>query len=235
MYKSRSCSRHQSNPLHKHGGAGAAETGDAEDVQADTSDYEDAWINNPERHFILQLGETGGRHWRTLETAVRSVINKRKIPSSNVYGEYYNTHPSSIFQLPTGSSFSSLTKKDRLDLCIHGTRLGPLDGGNAEHAPVNYTARLVAERLSQYGLKEVGVLRLDSCNVGIGVYLQQLKSALTEKGIKCGFICAPNGVLQSRHLPIIGKRPVFRAKFWEPWNVTKGNMEVRFPGTKYDF
>lgn len=193
------------------------------------------WTNDPRHHFILQLGATGGHRWRMFETYARSSMKKRGMSDRNLFGEYSGIRPTAFFNHLTSSSFSKLTINDRLDIVIHGSVYGPVDGGDEQHLPVQYCAYDVAKRLLSYGLKEVGVLRLDSCNVGSGAFLSQLKLAFMNLDIKVGYLCAPNGLLQARHMPFSGVRPVYRFKFWEPWNVVKGNVDVRFPGTKYDF
>lgn len=193
------------------------------------------WTADPTRHFILQLGETGGRKWELFESYMRSSIKKRGMPEGNLFCEYSKIRPTSFSNYPEISSFSALTTNDRLDIVIHGSIYGPVDDGDDAYLPTNYTAKAVAERLLSCGLKEIGVLRLDSCHVGAGAYLHQLKQALTGVGIKFGYLSAPNGYLQAWHMPFSGVRPVYRLKFWEPWHVIKGNVDVRFPGTKYDF
>lgn len=65
----------------------------------------------------------------------------------------------------------------------------------------HFSPKQLAEKLQSYGLKEVGVLRLDSCNVGDGDYLVRLKKELDLLNIKVGYLSAPNGYLQATHLP----------------------------------
>lgn len=193
------------------------------------------WTTNPARHYILQLGDTGGHRWKLLESYIWSSIKKRGMPEGNLFCEFSKIRPTSFSNHPENSSFSALTINERLDIVIHGSIYGPSDCGDDIYLPTNYTAHAVAQRLLSYGLKEIGVLRLDSCHVGAGAYLHQLKQALTGVGIKFGYLCAPNGYLQAYHMPFSGVRPVYRLKFWEPWHVIKGNVDVRFLGTKYDF
>lgn len=120
-----------------------------------------------------------------------------------------------------------------LDLVIHGSARGPSDSSGNGKEFTNYTAFLIAQKLKGYGLKEVGVLRLDSCNVGSGFFLKALKSQLEKADISFGYLSSPKGLLQAKHLPLTEKRPIYQLKFWEPWNTIKGNLDISFPNTKY--
>jgi hypothetical protein len=208
--------------------SGPKSNGEAEEVTGSST-----WSSNPRRHYILQLGETGGANWEDFEKYASSSMKKRRIPPSNVFGELATTRSSQLFQQPDATSLAHLTAQDRLDLAIHGSRLGPSDSGGGIQQFTNYTPKLLVDKLKSYGLREIGVLRLDSCNVGTGYYLTSLKAELDKKGIKVGYLGSPNGYLLIGHLPLLKKRPVFQFRFWDPWNVMKGNLDVTFPGTKY--
>jgi hypothetical protein len=222
MFSTRSTSRRMSSMSR------TESNGEDEEVEGSST-----WSSNPRRHYILQLGETGGANWEVFESYASGSMKKRGIPPSNVFGELATTRNSRLFRQPNAKSLAHLTAQDRLDLAIHGSRLGPSDSGGGVQRFTNYTAKLLVEKLQSYGLREVGVLRLDSCNVGSGHYLTALKAELERVGIKAGYLSSPNGYLLGAHLPLLGKRPVFQLKFWDPWNVMKGNLDVTFPGTKY--
>lgn len=179
------------------------------------------------KRFILQIGSSGGEKWKQFETYAKSSMAKHHIPEENVFGELNDLRGSTLLQKPLANTLSSLTLNDRLDLPVHGSSNGPSDVG------VGISAKQLAKKLSGYGLKKVGVIRLDSCNVGDGFYLVELKKALHAEGIEFGYLSAPNGYLQIPHLPFLNIRPVWQMRFWDPWHTVKGNADVNFAHSKY--
>lgn len=82
----------------------------------DEKSIDESWVNNPERHYILQLGGWGGKKWKLFEEYAKSSMDKRQIPQGNVYGELTEHRDTKLFNAPKTNSFTHLTKRDRLDL-----------------------------------------------------------------------------------------------------------------------
>lgn len=203
------------------------------------------WTNTPAKHYVVQIGQHGGLHPAQFDKYAKSTINKRNIPYDNLFGEMANNQTDTVFNTPQINSLASLDALSRLDVVVHGNRNSPFEARefyqiNEEGRLVKareetlFTANVMAEKLAAMGLKQVGVLRLDSCNVGAGAYLQQLKAALRKLNISVGYLAAPNGYLQDVHIPFTATRPVYSWRFWEDsWTVVKGNLDVEFSGTRY--
>ncbi|WP_434634621.1 hypothetical protein [Chromobacterium sp. CV08] len=186
------------------------------------------------KRYVFQIGDTGGRNWTLFDDYAKSSMAKHGIPQENVFGELSATRPTSLLNPPQSNTLSQLTLNDRLDIPVHGSITGPSDPGDlGVGRPQHFSPKQLAEKLQSYGLKQVGVLRIDSCNVGDGDYLVRLKKELDKLNIKVGYLSAPNGYLQATHLPFLHIRPVWQTKFWNPWNVVEGNAKVDFKGTKY--
>lgn len=92
------------------------------------------------------------------------------------------------------NQLADLTFDDRLDIVAHGNPYGPVSIGNID-IETSISPRGLVEQLKAQGLRQVGVLKLQSCNVGGGFYLPALSSELQRAGIDVGFISAPKGYL----------------------------------------
>ncbi|WGK60086.1 hypothetical protein [Pantoea sp. SS70] len=203
------------------------------------------WTNNPTKHYIVQIGEYGGANPKFFDMYARSTIRKRKLPQENLFGEMVRNYESTIFNSPEKNSLMHLNSLSRLDVVIHGYRNFPIDvrvvnrindeGKNVKaRKGTLIPASVMAEKLVAMGLRQVGVLRLDSCNVGTGEYLYELRYALRALGVNVGYLAAPNGYLGVYHHPLTTLRPVYHWKFWDKhWTVIKGNLSVEFFGTRY--
>ncbi|WP_146745739.1 hypothetical protein V1599_20760 [Enterobacter sp. ECC-175] len=217
-----------------------------EESNSDNQSCRSDWTNTPAKHYVVQIGQYGGLHPAQFDKYAKSTVKKRNIPYDNFFGEMANNHNNTIFNSPEADSLASLDVFSRLDVVVHGNRNSPFEArefyqtneqGRSVKAreETQFTAKVMAEKLAAMGLKNVGVLRLDSCNVGAGAYLQQLRAALRDLDIRVGYLAAPNGYLQDVHIPFTATRPVYSWRFWEDrWTVIKGNLDVEFPGTRYN-
>ena len=111
---------------------------------------------------------------------------------------------------------------------------------------------MLAQKLVDAGLKEVGVLKFKSCDVGKERYLEKLKVALDLRDIKVGYISAPTGRYRESRININVAGRAFnlnpfcciRLKTVESGfkivperfglKTIKGNVDISFNGTRYD-
>jgi hypothetical protein len=141
-------------------------------------------------------------------------------------------------------SLKHLTLQDRLDLHAHGSL--------ASHEVANMSPSQMADRLASAGLQETGVLKLQACNAGRGQYLEELGDELNKRNVKIGYLSGPEGLLIDTRL----NAKLFGKEFTVPkWvtakvvqqgtgpsitpesfrtHVVKGNVDVRFRGTRYN-
>jgi hypothetical protein len=105
-----------------------------------------------------------------------------------------------------------------------------------------------AEFLQDAGLRRVGVLKIQGSNVGCGDYVEQLKEALTRRGIEVGYISAYKGYVtftgvafqfkgetHAVNLAWLGGKTVnVVVPSYLMQKVVKGNIDIAFPRTRYD-
>lgn len=186
------------------------------------------WSNNSRKRYIFQIGERGGSNWKDFEDYAKDSMKHNGIPRENIFTEYPKADVNGCYNQPTSNSLAKLDKFCRIDIPVHGNSSGPIDAGKA------ITVAALTKTLMDAGLKEVGVLRLDSCNVGDGPFLFLLQNHFRDKGIKVGYFAAPNGLLNITHLPLTDIRPVWKLPFiGDSWSVRKGTLDIAFPGTRY--
>lgn len=129
-------------------------------------------------------------------------------------------------------------------------------------ADKSHTPKSLAQMLQQLGLKSVGVLKFQSCLVGRGQFLVQLKHELHLRGIQVGYLSGYTGVLLDPRfiVDLCGRKfrldsniglkllfppawPTLFGKGKSVWGifppswcqkVVKGDAHVRFAGTRYD-
>jgi len=219
----------------------------------------DDWTGKPEKKYVLHIGVTGSESPETFEAYACSVKNKLNIPDVNLFSEkeidvnYVETQrrnkmkweekhpgktwsppprPASFYQAPEATSLSHLDKTSRLYVVAHGasTGTGPQEWDSSTGTFDMYTPERLATRLYSYGLREVGVLRIDACYTGQGNYLARLKTALDNKGIKVGYLSAPTGAVTTTNF--LKTRFVFSFND-DAWRIIRGNENVSFDGTKY--
>ncbi|BBO59095.1 hypothetical protein [Mycoavidus sp. B2-EB] len=167
------------------------------------------------------------------------MINPSHVRAINKSGILYkNEFGTPIF--PEEGWLQKVKLADRLDIHGHGN----------EESFSDMSAEELAYALKSAGLNEVGILKLQSCNVGKGdeeSFLYELKGALDGQGVNFGYICGPTGSLTDwrvavetsklniRMPPFVLKKTV---NFFMPaifgLQVVKGNLDIVFPGTRYD-
>jgi RHS repeat-associated protein len=206
---------------------------DAERAGADSASASDVtkWTNAPSKRYVLQIGEGNQHDLTTFNTYVDSTRYVNRIPEGNIFGEIANAFPDSKFTSISTSEapLSVLDKSSRLDIVMHGNRHGGLammveNGRRVERI---VTPRKLAETLKNYGLSEVGVIKLHSCRIGSGAFPKQLSNLLSSYNIQHGFISAPEGYTTIAHF--FNKRLSFPTGI----AVQKGDLDVIFEGTRY--
>ncbi|MCX8565908.1 MAG: hypothetical protein ON057_000635 [Glomeribacter sp. 1016415] len=169
------------------------------------------------------------------------MIDEDHVRTINKSGTLYkNEFGTSIS--PESKLLQKVRLTDRLDIHGHGN----------EKFFSGMPAEELAYALKNAGLSEVGILKLQSCNVGKGKeesFLYEFKDALNSQGINFGYICGPTGYLTDwrfavetakfkcniRGLPFVFKKTVngFMPEIFG-LQVVKGNQDIVFPGTRYN-
>lgn len=204
----------------------------------------------PEKCFILSLDDGN----EVVRTNAKTKALRNKIPPDNCF--YYGTKAP---RNPSGKrldkqSLGQLSIDSRLTLIAHAN-----EGSFARHSPA-----LLALKLRDAGLRKVGILKLEGCNVGSGDYLEQLKDALNKLNVEVGYLSGPTGSHADTDVVMktpFGRKAVdasFPFKLIVPplWphlftshstraltgailpgthlKIVKGNADITFPGTHYD-
>ncbi|WP_176083942.1 hypothetical protein [Martelella sp. HB161492] len=200
------------------------------------------WRRNPDHRHLLRLGATDSDTFRGIALRYR---DEYQVPARNIHSDGaqevdYNkrddwrTNPveraaveGMMKLMPTAKAdtYAHLTSKDRLDITAHGSKQGP----------TSYSADRLAEKLAALGLREIGIIKLQSCHVGAADYPKKLCGALTARGIKVGYISAPKAYLMgaaSNHRLVVNGALIPRIGD-SRFKVVKGNLNVRFAGTRY--
>jgi hypothetical protein len=172
-----------------------------------------------------------------------------RIPPENCF--HYNTRPSGKGRslgtaLHEGALSDIQHLHQRLDIHSHGT----------EFATGQLSAEQLAEKLHHYGVRRVGVLKIQACDVGKGDYLERLRGALHALGIEVGYLCAPTGKMHDVRVIVkvpglapriatgigiqtaprailVGKGIRDVAPETSGLKVIKGTVDIAFPGTRY--
>lgn len=192
------------------------------------------WTSSGKYRHILLLGkglpESLFRHFGESSMS-RYSIPMQNLSSSN---ELVSQALKELFPKAAPNQLSSLTFDHRLDLVAHGNPYGPICANqNGSYAPI--TPVDLARKLYALGLRQVGVLKVQSCNVGGGFYLSKLETELKKVGIDVGFIAAPKGYLAqwpSANAPrtVFSPFPHFGKNSYE---VIRTGLHQGFPGTRY--
>jgi hypothetical protein len=155
----------------------------------------------------------------------------RNVPSQNcfTFAELENDRRSPL---------SRLTLASRLDLIGHGSRT----------CFERKSASTLATDLYSFGLRRVGVIKLQSCDGGLGNYLEHFLQNLNALGIQVGYLSAMKGAASDARkvINISGKDRVVKPFLHGPpksvgsmpeyfgIRTIKGNASTRFSGTRYD-
>ncbi|MQA40745.1 hypothetical protein [Rugamonas aquatica] len=152
----------------------------------------------------------------------------REVPDANVYD---------LLNIEDGQQpLLALTLASRLELTGHGN-IDHFEGSSAEE---------LAQRLYDCGLRAVGVLKINACNAGKDIYLEDLRNELVLKGVQIGYVSGPRGSQSDiRQVGNVGKRRfvygpllfmpkiVGRVPEYFALRVVRGNANIAFPGTRY--
>jgi hypothetical protein len=137
------------------------------------------------------------------------------------------------------SLLSGLTMKSRIDIGAHGN--STLCAG--------LTPKELAEKLANVGLKQVGVIKLNSCFAGRGSYIEQLGHELDKCNIQFGWISGSRDFCGDLRVSAkFGESSYTYSPFALPWHrfsgffvpeglifkALKGNANVDFKGTIYN-
>lgn len=113
----------------------------------------------------------------------------------------------------------SVTENDRIDIFAHAS----------EHMLGKYSPEELADDLKKMSLNRVGVIKFQACYIGRGNWLERARDIFISKGIDFAYMTGPTD-------RIVWNNPL--AKFVRgdrdyAYKVVKGNIEKKFPGTRY--
>ncbi|MBP1313382.1 hypothetical protein J2X56_000609 [Herbaspirillum sp. 1173] len=166
----------------------------------------------------------------------------RRIPKSNRFELEETSYYSEFGELLHEGALSTLDCSCRLDLHGHGNMFMFEDDGPF----------IFACKLKRAGLREVGVIKFQSCRNGKGDFLKEFLEALDQLEIRVGYVSAPiGGLIDGRSVvKIAGREFTYKPAFFMPsklirrkhvllipetfgLKVIKGNIDVKFEGTRY--
>jgi hypothetical protein len=151
---------------------------------------------DPENRYAICMDES--------DTPLRTVTKvhqiEHQIPDDHVFyqGRRANNEGNAPGLPLYSNQLEGITLGDRLTIFAHGNP----DSLN------NMNPAELASMLQQRGLREVGVLKLFSCSVGAGDFLEQLSIELTRRNIRVGYVSGYTTDLQDsqRVVKVMGKR-----------------------------
>ncbi|GLT19593.1 hypothetical protein GCM10007938_33750 [Vibrio zhanjiangensis] len=190
------------------------------------------WVSSGNYRHVLLLGK--GRPESLFRHYGENVKSRYGIPAGNMAsdGDIASYRLSGMFPRASSGQLSSLTFNHRLDIVAHGNPYGPICSDQSGFE-TSLTPSGLARKLFDLGLRQVGVLKIQSCNLGGGFYLGKLDQELKKAGINVGFLAAPKGYLvQLPRLPraVFSPFPNFRPDRYE---VISTGLHQGFPGTRY--
>jgi len=195
-----------------------------------------------QNRFILCMDDSDG--WARSSAAAAAVHGR--VPADNLF--HLNRRAENA-GTPLGTELTTaglggLTLRDRLNIHGHGNHAQVFSGDAA------FSAEQLAEKLVSCGLKEVGVLKFQSCDVGRGEYLKELRDELARRGVAVGYLagytglycdsripfhlCGIRGFVDPCIAPVVLKHGIIPARARKATTVVRGNADVRFPHTLYD-
>lgn len=138
----------------------------------------------PQERFLVSTGQD----WH-IDTIAQNHAAYRRIPQSNRFG-YREIQE-------RGDALSSLTHRSRLDVAAHGTPTHVTVPGRASCFAVG--PERLAQDLHRAGLRDVGVLKLRSCDTGLPggrmSFLERMRDEFERLGVRVGFISGPTGLI----------------------------------------
>lgn len=183
------------------------------------------WLS--QERFILSSDSD-----RVIKDGRKVARNRHSVPKENIFKNFKKTDLRRE-QVVSRKQLSKLTMNSRLDLHGHGSSL------NFEY----FSPQQLAQELKQRGLREVGVIKLQSCSIGCASFPDQFVKELSKLNIRVGYVSSMKGGLSDVCFAInlfgkkfnigIGQVVNCLPKSWMT-RVTKGNVEnVKFFGTRY--
>ncbi|MGI4847164.1 MAG: hypothetical protein ACRYGK_03370 [Janthinobacterium lividum] len=123
-----------------------------------------------------------------------------------------------------------------------------LAGHSEDDHFANHSASHLARKLAKCGLRQVGIIKFQSCRIGAGTFLADFAAALRMRGIEFGYVAAYDGVYRDFRLLHYRKNQppkldYVRSQYRKVGHssdtaahtvVVKGNIDLRFPDTKYN-
>ncbi|MCQ4056388.1 hypothetical protein [Aeromonas sp. SG16] len=150
-------------------------------------------VSDENKYFLLVDTYEDG----PMESGLFYANKVQKIPLDNiytlgdapVYSDFdiaFGTGISGVKSLrSTPGELSNLTRKDHLEIMGHGH-----PGSITQYDGTRLNGTQLADKLSEHGLKEIGFIRIVSCNITnkSDVFLTDLVRRLTELNIKVGYV-----------------------------------------------
>ncbi|GGU51616.1 hypothetical protein GCM10009504_05350 [Pseudomonas laurentiana] len=115
---------------------------------------------------------------------------------------------------------ADMTLNDRLDIISHG---------NEQNGLAEISCADLFRKLHEYGLREVGVIKFQSCHVGKGPWLKRTQDTLDVFGIRYAWLAAPTGAL----LYSFGFKTIVGGSNDGKLKIVRGSINKNFPGTRY--
>lgn len=140
-------------------------------------------------------------------------------------------NPVCIIPEPTSSEMktllSDLTLSDKLVIVSHACPNGLEE----------ITQSTLVERLIQYGLKEVGVIKFHSCELGKKSWIDNFAKKMIVKGVRFSWVSAPIGNYMygpfQRWALREGANTLKEQLHTGEYHIVKGNVPRKFNGSRY--
>lgn len=164
---------------------------------------------------------TAGKKWRYGKTRAVMAFNFKK-EDPDLYSVIIKIWPGVIDLYNDDLSFnngrknylSDMNSNDKLVILCHADERGP-EGINAIQ---------LAILLRQAGLNRVGVIKMHACCIGRGVWMNDFKHHLLNKGISFAYLSGPRGIY----------RYYYGLRFAQGgYKILPGNLLQDFTGTRY--
>jgi hypothetical protein len=161
----------------------------------------ETWQNSSDERFVFGLSDQG-----VVSQACCVERKRHKIPEKNtlVNHDFFKmkednecylytsiTHFDEKLECPP-KPLENLSRKSKLTIYCHGNKFSIFTIDNKKYRALN--AGEFVTILKGLGLTEIGVLKIESCNLGKGKFIDELKEKLKENEIKFGYISAPKGL-----------------------------------------
>lgn len=122
-------------------------------------------------------------------------------------------------------SLAELGLQDKLIIAGHGTEDGLVGFRNSPETLVRVLRRA--------GLKNVGIIKFHSCNIGVGDWLSRFRTSLSNSGVQFCYISGPESEGPSGYYSYTRFSRLFFSYTSGGYKILKGNVRRDFPGTRY--